>query len=82
MKNESSVNKQTILIGTILLLLVAIIAQFVLLNAYFNNRLSRIQNVGASNYTRLQKVGSFVQGLASQIKPATPAKDQTNETNK
>ncbi|MFH0840500.1 MAG: hypothetical protein V1865_00735 [bacterium] len=79
MKNECCPNKQIILIGTILILLAAIIAQYVLLSAYFNNRLVRIQNVGASNYDRLQQVGSFVNGLAKQIQPTEPVVEEELE---
>jgi hypothetical protein len=66
MKSESF-NKQAIYIGTILILLAALIAQYVLLSAYFNNRLAQIQSVESQNYTRLQQVGDFVNQLAAQL---------------
>lgn len=79
MKNEYWPNKQVILIGTILILLAAMIAQYVLLHAYFNNRLTQIQNVGSNNYTRLQQVETFVNGLAAQINPRTTTPATTEE---
>jgi len=77
MKTES-INKEVIYIGTILILLAALIIQYVLLSAYFNNRLVQIQTVGSNNYDRLQQVGSFVNELAGKL-PQTQTEQVTPE---
>ncbi len=68
--------KQPILVGVILILVGAVVALLVLLNFYFTDKLTRIQNVTIQNNQRLGQIENFLNTLNQQIKAQSQQKLQ------
>lgn len=68
--------KQPIIIGIILILVGAIVALLVLLNFYFTDKLSQIQNLTIQNNQRIVQIENFLNTLNTQIKAQSQQKLQ------
>ena len=68
--------KQPIMIGIILILAGAIVALLVLLNFYFTDKLSQIQNLTIQNNQRIVQIENFLNTLNTQIKAQSQQKLQ------
>lgn len=68
--------KQPIIVGVILILIAALVALLVLLNFYFTDKLSQIQNLTIQNNQRIGQIENFLNNLNSQIKAQSQQKLQ------
>jgi predicted PurR-regulated permease PerM len=68
--------KQPILIGIILILAGAVVALLVLLNFYFTDKLSQIQNLTIQNNQRIGQIENFLNTLDQQLKAQSQQKLQ------
>ena len=66
--------KQTVFTGVILLLAAGLIALLILLNYYFTEKLSQLQNVAVQNNQRLTQIENFLTTIESQIKAQSQTK--------
>lgn len=68
--------KQPVLIGIILILVGALVALLVLLNFYFTDKLTQIQNLTIQNNQRLVQIENFLNTWNQQIKAQSQQKLQ------
>ena len=65
--------KQNLLIGIILILIAAFISLIILLNFYFTEKLSQIQNLAIQNSQRETAIENFLNTMEGQLKAQAQA---------
>ncbi len=68
--------KQPILIGIVLILIGALVALLVLLNFYFTDKLTQVQNLTIQNNQRIVAIENFLNTLSQQLKTQSQQKLQ------